>query len=544
MIGKIYIKATTRSNSRDHQEASASNRMKLRWINLTFQPRLYVLSLTIALAVCSIDGRNDSDFIGNFNHTPLAIYRDFATERWNANETDGTDRQSATGEMMYYKNNTLNRDTNESSSTASVTPAIANVNTDTTRSITLGYQELENRNSTIGFNGSTTRTPVSTSIPQSVYNQTSSFTKTASTTRVAGSRSSLHKGNSSTKPWLPQRSSTVAGTLLFSNSTRNRHEATASLPLSLHTIEISTQKYGNKLNRTKPDYRNTTKYPEISSTAVFDSSNYSSLLLNKTPQKLWGFPFHNATSETFNSSQTTTSPAAATTTTTLSSLWLNTGRPSAQEFHTSTPLQHQFSSKFERQEPWKRPDTPPAHGQNHFNSIVNVKVDSSAETLEKMIRLEATISKKMNEMQKMAEMLAGDLKLRLNRLEEVIQLRSTETRRAIADVREVKQHLESLIDIKSQTLETKLKEFKCAHQHADNAQTTNEPIKSAIVELRNLPTTQEPPKLEGRHLDSNKDGLADWRAKRAKLMERWESNFQRGFSRQRKSTKRSTRNLS
>lgn len=41
---------------------------------------------------------------------------------------------------MYYKNNTLNRDTNESSSTASVTPAISNVNTDTTRSITLGYQ--------------------------------------------------------------------------------------------------------------------------------------------------------------------------------------------------------------------------------------------------------------------------------------------------------------------------------------------------------------------------------------------------------------------
>lgn len=117
----------------------------------------------------------------------------------------------------------------------------------------------------------------------------------------------------------------------------------------------------------------------------------------------------------------------------------------------------------------------------------------------------------MNEMQKMAKMLAGDLKLRLNRLEEVIQLRGTETRRAIADVREVKQHLESLIDIKSQTLESKLKEFKCAHQHADNAQTTNEPIKSAIVELRNLPTTQEPPKLEGRHLDSNKDGLADWR---------------------------------
>ncbi|KZS15041.1 Uncharacterized protein APZ42_019582 [Daphnia magna] len=509
MIGKIYIKATTRSNSRDHQEASASNRMKLRWINLTFQPRLYVLSLTIALAVCSI----------------------------------GTDRQSATVEMMYYKNNTLNRDTNESSSTASVTPAIANVNTDTTRSITLGYQaesiseKLENRNSTIGFNGSTTRTPVSTSIPQSVYNQTSSFTKTASTTRVAGNRSSLHKGNSSTKPWLPQRSSTVAGTLLFSNSTRNRHEATASLPLSLHTIEISTQKSGNKLNKTKPDYRNTTKYPGISSTAVFDSSNYSSLLLNKTPQKLWGFPFHNATSETFNSSQTTTSPAAAaTTTTTLSSLWLNNGRPSAQEFHTGTPLQHQFSSKFERQEPWKRPDTPPAHGQNHFNSIVNVKVDSSAETLEKMIRLEATISKKMNEMQKMAKIF--------NRLEEVIQLRGTETRRAIADVREVKQHFESLIDIKSQTLESKLKEFKCAHQHADNAQTTNEPIKSAIVELRNLPTTQEPPKLEGRHLDSNKDGLADWRAKRAKLMERWESNFQRGFSRQRKSTKRSTRNLS
>lgn len=58
----------------------------------------------------------------------------------------------------------------------------------------MGLAELENRNSTIGFNGSTTRTPVSTSIPQSVYNQTSSFTKTASTTRVAGNRSSLHKG--------------------------------------------------------------------------------------------------------------------------------------------------------------------------------------------------------------------------------------------------------------------------------------------------------------------------------------------------------------
>ncbi|XP_057368313.1 uncharacterized protein LOC130689369 [Daphnia carinata] len=516
-------------NKRTRNAASASNRMKLRWINLTFQSRLYILSLTIALAVCSIDGRNDSDLIGNFNHTPSAIFLNFTTEHWNANETDGTDTNTNVTSEMYSGNYSFNHHTSESPSPASVTHA----NATTTRGITLRYQELENRNSTMDFNDSTTWAPVSTSISQSVYNQTSAFMKTTSTTQAAGHLSSFREGNSSTKPWFPH--STVA--VLNSNSTRNRQKGSASLPFSLHASEISTPKYGNKLNRTKPEFRNTTRNPEIS-----DRSNYSSLPLNTTPQNLWGFPFHNATSETFNSSQTTISPATATAT--LSSLWPSTARPSAQEFLTGPPLQHQFSSKFERQKPWKRSDTPTAHGQNHFNSIVNVKVDSSAETLDKMIRLEATISKKMNEMEKLAKTLAGDLKLRLNRLEEVIQLRSTETRRAIADVQEVKQHLVSLIDIKSQTLETKLKEFKCGHQGADNAHTTNEPITSAIWELRNLPTIQQPPKVEGRDLDSNKDGLAEWRAKRTKLMERWESNFQRGFSRQRKLTKRSTHNLS
>lgn len=48
-----------------------------------------------------------------------------------------------------------------------------------------------------------------------------------------------------------------------------------------------------------------------------------------------------------------------------------------------------FSSKTERGEPWNKSET---HGQNHFNSIVNVRVDSGAETLEKMIRLEAVVS--------------------------------------------------------------------------------------------------------------------------------------------------------
>lgn len=49
-----------------------------------------------------------------------------------------------------------------------------------------------------------------------------------------------------------------------------------------------------------------------------------------------------------------------------------------------------FSSKSgERGEPWNKSET---HGQNHFNSIVNVRVDSGAETLEKMIRLEAVVS--------------------------------------------------------------------------------------------------------------------------------------------------------
>lgn len=50
---------------------------------------------------------------------------------------------------------------------------------------------------------------------------------------------------------------------------------------------------------------------------------------------------------------------------------------------------HRFPSKSERGEPWNKTET---HGQNHFNSIVNVRVDSSAETLEKIIRLEAVVS--------------------------------------------------------------------------------------------------------------------------------------------------------
>ncbi len=113
-------------------------------------------------------------------------------------------------------------------------------------------------------------------------------------------------------------------------------------------------------------------------------------------------------------------------------------------------------------------------------------------------------------MEKMARAMAGDLKSRLNRLEATL-LCNLESRRRAAD--EMKQHLESVIDVKSQTLRTELKNFKCAHQDADgtvHAQTTNGPIEPKIGQLRDSLPTHQPPMETHRNSDA-KESLAEWR---------------------------------
>lgn len=115
-------------------------------------------------------------------------------------------------------------------------------------------------------------------------------------------------------------------------------------------------------------------------------------------------------------------------------------------------------------------------------------------------------------MEKMAKAMAGDLKSRLSRLEATL-LNNVESRRRAADVEEMKQHLESLIDVKSKTLRMELKHFKCAHQDADatvHAQTTNEPIESKIGQLRDSLRTHQPPAGTQRYSDA-KESLAEWR---------------------------------
>jgi GrpB-like predicted nucleotidyltransferase (UPF0157 family) len=120
----------------------------------------------------------------------------------------------------------------------------------------------------------------------------------------------------------------------------------------------------------------------------------------------------------------------------------------------------------------------------------------------------------MGDMEKMARAMAGDLKSRLNRLEATL-LGNLESRRS-TEADEMKQHLESVIDVKSQTLRTELKNFKCAH-HPDaadagtvHAQTTNEPIELKIVQLRDSLATHPPPMEMQRNSDA-KSSLAEWR---------------------------------
>jgi hypothetical protein len=116
----------------------------------------------------------------------------------------------------------------------------------------------------------------------------------------------------------------------------------------------------------------------------------------------------------------------------------------------------------------------------------------------------------MGEMERMAKAMAADLKSRLNRLEATLLNKVESPIR----IEEMKQHLESLIDVKSKTLERELKKFKCAaaaHQDATQhaQQTTNEPITSEIEQLRDsLKTHQDP---ESKSLDRRQESLAEWR---------------------------------
>lgn len=123
----------------------------------------------------------------------------------------------------------------------------------------------------------------------------------------------------------------------------------------------------------------------------------------------------------------------------------------------------------------------------------------------------------MDDMEKMARAMAGDLKSRLTRLEATL-LDNLESRRSKA-FDEMKQHLESVIDVKSQTLRTELKNFKCAH-HQDaaadagtvDAQTMNEPIELKIGQLRDSLATHQPQTRMGRQRNSDaKESLAEWR---------------------------------
>jgi hypothetical protein len=122
----------------------------------------------------------------------------------------------------------------------------------------------------------------------------------------------------------------------------------------------------------------------------------------------------------------------------------------------------------------------------------------------------------MGEMERMAKAMAADLKSRLNRLEATLLDKVESPSRT----EEMKQHLESLIDVKSRTLERELKKFKCAaaaHQDAKATQhaqqTTNEPITSEIEQLRDSLKTHQPPLIdpESKSLDRRQESLAEWR---------------------------------
>ncbi|XP_046462620.1 uncharacterized serine-rich protein C215.13-like [Daphnia pulex] len=485
--------------------------MKLGWINVTFKPHL--LSLTIALAVVCCSAGNE-----------------------------GTDNKTT----LPFNSSSLHHHTlNGSSPTTLAMADFGHLNMNQSRDEKIHNLRAENqvptfKNYTITTNHPTTSRVLSTR-SRSLSNHST----------VANATISPIKGNSSTNPWLTRKPSTHAETLNVTNKREIGINPESTAGYREITIEPAADQFhprnGSSSTTSPLDWNstNTTTRTNRSTegTNMFDW-NHPSSRLSTTTESVWGFPFHNSTdrsSGTFNSS--TSSKTTTTTTPRLSSLWRNTTstRPSAKKFLTGTP--NQFSSKSERGEPWNNSET---HGQNHFNSIVNVRVDSSAETLEKIIRLEAAIARKMDDMEKMARAMAGDLKSRLNRLEATL-LNNLESRRSRA-ADEMKQHLESVIDVKSQTLRTELKNFKCAH-HQDvadagtvHAQTTNEPIELKIGQLRDSLHTHQPPMEMQRNSDV-KSSLAEWRAKRTKLMERWESNFQRGS--QRKSTsKRSTRNLS
>ena len=121
----------------------------------------------------------------------------------------------------------------------------------------------------------------------------------------------------------------------------------------------------------------------------------------------------------------------------------------------------------------------------------------------------------MGEMERMAKAMAADFKSRLNRLEATLLNKVESPSRT----EEMKQHLESLIDVKSRTLERELKKFKCAAPHQDakatqhTQQTTNEPITSEIEQLRDSLKTHQPPPIdypESKSLD-RQESLAEWR---------------------------------
>nr|CAH0112135.1 unnamed protein product [Daphnia galeata] len=480
---------------------------------------------------------------------------------------------------LYINNSSLHhRTTNEPSSSNSSMATLShlNINKSHDEKIVPNFKSTENQgmwtvNYTIAANDSTTSSFPGTRSP-SVHNQSTVVT-TAERPIEGGTHHNSRKENilihtkisavdqllkpgwepgnfSETHPyWLSQGNSTHAETL---NVTNKREIGINPELMSTGYYEIqmiSTRNDSSKTN-VSHDWNYSTKATNESLRTTKSSwTDPSSRRSNTTtpPAKVWGFPFDmnkNHSSGTFNSS----TPDIINAHSTMSSLWRNitsSSRPSAKKFLTGTP--HQFSSKTERGEPWNKSET---HGQNHFNSIVNVRVDSGAETLEKMIRLEAVIASKMGEMERMAKAMAADLKSRLNRLEATLLNKVESPSRT----EEMKQHLESLIDVKSRTLERELKKFKCAaaaHQDAKATQhaqqTTNEPITSEIEQLRDSLKTHQPLLIdpESKSLDRKQESLAEWRAKRTKLMERWESNFQRGLSSQRKSTtQKSTRNLS
>lgn len=127
------------------------------------------------------------------------------------------------------------------------------------------------------------------------------------------------------------------------------------------------------------------------------------------------------------------------------------------------------------------------------------------------------ITRKMDQMEKMAGILVSDLKSRISQLE--VALQSVRNQRATRDIQELKQYLESLINAKSQWLEAGFKNVKCT-QNADFTSeiSTTKPtahqtfiVRDEPIELRDLhhPTTTESPNLAA--TSSSLDGVAEWR---------------------------------